>query len=54
MLLKKKLKKKVFQNNTDYFKFINRNKEKIKIKSVSFNYKNKRNITTIILLYDII
>lgn len=53
MLLKKKLKKKVFQNNTDYFKFINRNKEKIKIKSVSFN-KNKRNITTIILLYDII
>lgn len=54
MLLKKKLKKKVFQNNTDYFKFINRNKEKIKIKSVSFNYENKRNITTIILLYDII
>lgn len=32
MLLKNKLKKKVFQNNTDYFKFINRNKEKIKIK----------------------
>ena len=55
MLLKKKLKKKVFQNNTDYFKFINKNKDKIKIKSVSFNYKNnKRNITTIILLYDII
>lgn len=47
------MKKKYFKNNINYFKFINRNKEKIKIKSVSFN-KNKTNITTIILLYDII
>lgn len=48
--------RKYFKRNHEYFTFLEKNKNNIIVKGVEFRktYKNRRKLTKIILIYDII